>query len=58
MVGLPLLRDDIHQRRLALLDDVERALDGRADLGPAIKRALEVVKRGEPSLIDVVTQPR
>ncbi|HLG57765.1 MAG TPA: thiamine pyrophosphate-dependent enzyme [Vicinamibacterales bacterium] len=29
-----------------------------ADLGPAIKRALEVVKRGEPSLIDVVTQPR
>jgi thiamine pyrophosphate-dependent acetolactate synthase large subunit-like protein len=29
-----------------------------ADLGPAIKRALEVVKRGEPSLIDLVTQPR
>ena len=28
------------------------------DLGPALKRALEVVKRGEPSLIDVVTQPR
>ena len=28
------------------------------DLGPAIKRALEVVKRGEPSLIDVITQPR
>ena len=28
------------------------------DLGPAIKRALDVVKRGEPSLIDVVTQPR
>ena len=27
------------------------------DLGPAIKRALDVVKRGEPSLIDVVTQP-
>jgi len=29
-----------------------------ADLGPAIKRALDVVKRGEPSLVDVVTQPR
>jgi acetolactate synthase-1/2/3 large subunit len=29
-----------------------------SDLGPAIKRALDVVKRGEPSLIDVVTQPR
>jgi acetolactate synthase I/II/III large subunit len=28
------------------------------DLGPAIKRAIEVVKKGEPSLIDVVTQPR
>jgi thiamine pyrophosphate-dependent acetolactate synthase large subunit-like protein len=28
------------------------------DLAPAIARALDVVKRGEPSLIDVVTQPR
>ena len=28
------------------------------DLGPAIRRALEVVKRGEPALVDVVTQPR
>ena len=28
------------------------------DLGPAIRRSLDVVKRGEPSLIDVVTQPR
>jgi len=28
------------------------------DLGPAIKQAIEVVKRGEPALIDVVTQPR
>ena len=28
------------------------------ELGPAIRRSLEVVKRGEPSLIDVVTQPR
>jgi acetolactate synthase I/II/III large subunit len=28
------------------------------DLGPALKRALEVVSRGEPALIDVVTQPR
>ena len=29
-----------------------------ADLGPAIKRAIEVVKRGEPALVDVVMQPR
>ena len=28
------------------------------DLGPAIRRGIEVVKRGEPALIDVVTQPR
>ena len=28
------------------------------ELGPAIKAALEVVKKGEPALIDVVTQPR
>jgi len=28
------------------------------DLGPAIRRALEVVKGGEPALVDVVTQPR
>ncbi len=28
------------------------------DLGPAIRRAIEVVERGEPALVDVVTQPR
>ncbi|MGE5538794.1 MAG: thiamine pyrophosphate-binding protein [Gemmatimonas sp.] len=28
------------------------------DLGPAIQKAVAVVKRGEPALIDVVTQPR
>jgi thiamine pyrophosphate-dependent acetolactate synthase large subunit-like protein len=28
------------------------------DLGPALKAAIEVVKKGEPALIDVVTQPR
>ena len=28
------------------------------DLAPAVKRALAVVKRGEPALLDVVTQPR
>jgi acetolactate synthase I/II/III large subunit len=28
------------------------------DLGPAIKRALAAVKRGQPALIDAVTQPR
>jgi acetolactate synthase I/II/III large subunit len=28
------------------------------DLGPALKRAIEIVKRGEPALVDVVTQGR
>jgi thiamine pyrophosphate-dependent acetolactate synthase large subunit-like protein len=28
------------------------------ELGPAIRRALEVVRRGEPALVDVLTQPR
>jgi len=33
-------------------------IDNPNDLGPAIRRAIEVVKRGEPALIDVVSQPR
>jgi acetolactate synthase-1/2/3 large subunit len=28
------------------------------DIAPALKRAIAVVKRGEPALLDVVTQPR
>jgi acetolactate synthase I/II/III large subunit len=28
------------------------------DLGPALKRGVEAVRRGEPALVDVVTQPR
>jgi thiamine pyrophosphate-dependent acetolactate synthase large subunit-like protein len=33
-------------------------IDNPDELAPAIKRAIEVVKRGEPALIDVLTQPR
>ena len=29
-----------------------------SDLGPALKKAVEAVKRGEPALVDVVSQPR
>jgi len=36
----------------------EGPINDPAELGPAIKRAIEVVKRGEPALIDVVTQAR
>ena len=28
------------------------------ELGPAIRRAIDIVKRGEPALLDVATQPR
>ena len=28
------------------------------DLGPALRRAIDVVQRGEPAVVDVVTQPR
>jgi hypothetical protein len=28
------------------------------DLGPALKRAVAIVKRGEPALVDVVSQGR
>ncbi len=33
-------------------------IDNPSDLGPAITRALDVVKKGQPALIDVVSQPR
>jgi thiamine pyrophosphate-dependent acetolactate synthase large subunit-like protein len=36
----------------------EGPITNPADLGPAIRRALDVVRRGEPALVDVVTQPR
>jgi acetolactate synthase-1/2/3 large subunit len=28
------------------------------DLGPALERAIDIVKRGEPALVDVIMQPR
>lgn len=36
----------------------EGPIDNPNDLGPALKRGLERVKKGEPVLLDVVTQPR
>jgi acetolactate synthase I/II/III large subunit len=36
----------------------EGPISNPKDLAPAIKRALERVKKGEPALLDVVTQPR
>ena len=36
----------------------EGPIENPRDLGPAIKRAVAVVKSGEPALIDVISQPR
>jgi thiamine pyrophosphate-dependent acetolactate synthase large subunit-like protein len=36
----------------------EGPIENPKDLGPSIRRAIAVVKRGEPALIDVVTQVR
>jgi len=36
----------------------EGPIENPADLGPARKRAIAVVKRGEPAVVDVVTQVR
>jgi thiamine pyrophosphate-dependent acetolactate synthase large subunit-like protein len=36
----------------------EGPIDNPNDLGPALRRALAVVRRGEPALLDVVAQPR
>ena len=33
-------------------------IDNPADLGAALKRGVDIVKRGEPVVIDVVMQPR
>lgn len=36
----------------------EGPISDPAALGPALKRAVDIVRRGEPALVDVVTQPR
>jgi acetolactate synthase-1/2/3 large subunit len=36
----------------------EGPIEDPKDLGPALKRAIEVVKSGQPALVDVVTDPR
>ena len=35
----------------------EGPIDNPRELGPAIRRALAVVERGEPALLDTITQP-
>jgi acetolactate synthase I/II/III large subunit len=59
-IGTTLTAPDIEYAKLAQSMGLygEGPVSDPKDLGPAIKRALDVVKRGEPAVVDVVTQPR
>jgi acetolactate synthase-1/2/3 large subunit len=59
-IGNTLINPEIDYAKMAQSMGVhgEGPISNPKDLGPAIKRAIEVVKRGEPALVDVLTQPR
>jgi acetolactate synthase-1/2/3 large subunit len=59
-IGSELVDPNIDFARMAqgLGIHAEGPITNPADLGPAIRRAVAVVKRGEPALVDVVTQVR
>jgi len=59
-IGSQLTEPNIDYARLAQSMGIyaEGPIANPADLGPALSRAVAVVKRGEPALIDVVTQVR
>jgi acetolactate synthase-1/2/3 large subunit len=59
-IGSMLTEPNIDYAKLAqgLGVHAEGPITNPKDLGPAIARALAVVKRGEPALVDVVTQVR
>jgi acetolactate synthase-1/2/3 large subunit len=59
-IGTEITKPDIDYAKLAQSMGVygEGPISNPNDLGPAIKRALDVVKKGEPALLDVITQPR
>jgi acetolactate synthase I/II/III large subunit len=59
-IGTTLSDPDINYAKLAQSMGVyaEGPISTPKELGPAITRTIQVVKRGEPALIDVLTQPR
>jgi len=59
-IGTTLIEPNIDYAKIAQGMGVfaEGPITNPNDLGPAFKRALDVVKKGEPALVDVVTQPR
>ena len=60
MIGSELTDPNIDYARLAQSMGLyaEGPITNPKDLGPAISRAIAVVKKGEPALVDVVTQVR
>jgi acetolactate synthase I/II/III large subunit len=59
-IGTTLVDPPIDYAKLAQSMGVhgEGPISDPKDLAPALRRAIEVVKRGEPALVDVLTQPR
>jgi len=59
-IGSQIIDPNIDYARLAQSMGVyaEGPIENPADVGPALKRAIAVVKRGEPALVDVVTAVR
>jgi thiamine pyrophosphate-dependent acetolactate synthase large subunit-like protein len=59
-IGTAITNPNIDYAKLAQSMGVaaEGPISNPADLGAAIRRGIQVVKRGEPYLIDAVTQPR
>jgi acetolactate synthase-1/2/3 large subunit len=59
-IGSTLTEPNMDYARLAQSMGVyaEGPISNPNDLGPALKRAVAAVKRGEPALVDVVTQVR
>jgi thiamine pyrophosphate-dependent acetolactate synthase large subunit-like protein len=59
-IGTTITNPNIDYAKLAQSMGVygQGPIENPRDLGPALKRAIEVVKKGEPALIDVVSQGR
>ena len=59
-IGTTMTEPNIDFSRLAqgMGMHAEGPISDPKDLGPAIRRAVDVVKSGEPALVDVVSQPR
>lgn len=59
-IGTTLVNPEIDNAKMAQAYGMyaEGPITDPNELAPAYKRAIERVKRGEPALVDVVTQPR